>query len=99
MSVFYANPAELRAKGAQMVEHAQAFADNVKKIYATIDEMVHSNYTSPDAIALANEIEKHHNDMNHMAQIIAEYGDFLSNFGSSVIKNQADNIANIKIQG
>ncbi len=97
MGLFYANPAELRAKGAQMVEHSQAFADNVKKIYATVEEMVHSNYTSPDAIALANEIERHHADMNRMAQIIGEYGQFLSSYGGAVVKNQADNIARINI--
>lgn len=98
MSVFKANPEELRAKGSQMIDYASQFETNVRKIYSTIQEMIHSNYTSPDAIALANEIEKHHNDMNRMAKIIDNYGQFLTNYGNAVIRNQMNNITNMNIE-
>ena len=97
MSVFGAVPQELASNGQKMIGHAQSFQDNVKKLYVTIDNLVHSNYTSPDAIQLANEIGQYRPQMDRMAKIINDYGEYLISFAGNVVNNQQENIDRIHI--
>ena len=53
MGKFTADPDVLRLKGEQIVDQSLQFKKNVEKIFNTVNEMLHSNYLSPEAVAIA----------------------------------------------
>lgn len=88
MGKFIANPDMLAAKGNGIIEQAMLFRRNVEKIYNTVHELTNSDYLSPEAVAIGNQIQTYKTDLETMAKIIEEYGVFCKNSGNSVIKNQ-----------
>ena len=62
MGRFVADPQMLKVKGEEIENQAQQFAQNVEKIYTTVEEMVNSDYLSPEAKAIADEIKSYRND-------------------------------------
>ena len=91
MGRFVANPDILRAKGTELVSQADLFAQNVNKIYENVHKMVNTDYLSPEAKAIANEIESYKDDLNRMAKVISDYGKFCLDASNKVLTNQ-DNI-------
>lgn len=96
MGKFGANPEVLRTKGNEVLEESKSFGQNVEKVYQTVNEMINSDYLSPEAVAMANEIQSYRDDLNKMTKIIEDYGQFCINASSSVIRNQENIIDGIK---
>lgn len=94
---FVGNPEVLRAKGAAIIEQAQQFLNNVNKVYSTIEEMITGDYLSPEARVIASQIESHHDDLNNMAQVMADYGTYCSDAGSTIVSNQENIASSVKI--
>ena len=90
MSKFIANPQILRVKGDEIESKAQQFSQNVEKIYSTVEEMVNSDYLSPEAKAIADEIKSYREDLNAMTRKIGNYGAFCKNASNKVIRNQSN---------
>ena len=95
MSRFIANPQILRIKGEEVESQAQQFAQNVEKVYSTVEEMVNSDYLSPEAKAIAEEIRSYREDLNAMTRKIQNYGVFCKNASKKIINNQMNIIDNI----
>ena len=53
---FVAQPDVLKMEGNSILDKSQQFAQNVDKIYSTINEMVQSSYVSPAAVAIAKQL-------------------------------------------
>lgn len=96
MGRFTADPDVLRVKGDQIVDQSLQFKKNVENIFSTVNEMVRSNYLSPEALAIAKEIEGYRNDLDMMTRIIDQYGNFCKTASTKVIKHQDDVISSIK---
>lgn len=88
MGRFVADPQMLKIKGEEIENQAQQFAQNVEKIYKTVEEMVNSDYLSPEARAIANEIQSYRDDLNAMTRKISNYATFCKNASNKVIRNQ-----------
>lgn len=99
MGKFTADPDVLRVKGEQIIEQSLQFKRNVENIFSTVNEMVRSDYLSPEAIAIAKEIEGYRSDLEMMVRIIDQYGNFCKIASSKVIKNQEDGIASVNYGG
>ena len=95
MSRFIANPQILRVKGEEVESQAQQFAQNVEKVYSTVEEMVNSDYLSPEAKAIADEIRSYREDLNAMTRKIQNYGAFCKKASTKIINNQMNIIDNI----
>lgn len=96
MGRFVANPQILRIKGESLENQAQQFAVNVEKIYKTVEEMISSDYLSPEAVAIANEIKSYREDLNAMTRKISNYGVFCKRASDKVLRNQVNIIDGIK---
>lgn len=95
MGRFVASPDVLKAKGTELTTQADLFAKNVKTIYETVNKMVNTDYLSPEAKAIAAEMELYKDDLNKMAKTIYEYGNFCLGASSKVLINQDEIISGI----
>lgn len=94
--MFGAKPEMLIAKGNELAEQSQEFSRNAKKIFDTVNEMITSNYSSPEAVAIANEIKSYQDDLENMQRAINNYGEFCKIAGTKVVRNQEDIISSIE---
>ena len=92
---FVANPQVLKTEGNSIIDKGQQFGKNVEKIYATIQEMVGSDYVSPAAKAIARDIESYRETLNKMTKVINDYGNYCVNSGNIIAKNEQNIIDNI----
>lgn len=92
---FVASPEVLRAKGQELVNQSELFANNVAKIYESVNKMVNTDYLSPEAKAIANDINSYKNDLDIMTNTIRQYGNFCLNASNKVINNQEGIISGI----
>ena len=76
MGVFSISPVELTASGKKLLENAESFKTNSDNIFKTVDEMVQSDYISPEAMAIANQIYSYKDDLARMCSTINRYGSF-----------------------
>ena len=95
MGRFVASPEVLHASGQKMLGQSEQFAQNNQKIYQTVQKMVNTNYVSPEAKAIANEIFSYKEDLDKMTRTISHYGSFCVNASSKVIQNQENIISGI----
>ena len=91
MGRFVADPQMLKVKGEEIENQAQQFAQNVEKIYTTVEEMVNSDYLDPAARAIAENIHSYKDELANMANVIESYGNYCVKAGNAVVDNQ-DNI-------
>ena len=94
---FVGNPQVLRAKGGVILNQADQFQQNTNKVYATVEELINSDYLAPEARAIAQEIEKSHEDLNNMARVMADYGTYCSDAGATIINNQDSIASSVKL--
>ena len=94
---FVANPEVLRTKGLAIREQAQLFLQNVTKVYATLQNMLATDYLDPAMRELASQIESHREDLYKMTKVIADYATYCVNASNSVIKNQNNITSNIRV--
>lgn len=96
MLKFVADPGTIRTKGIEIDKQAEQFSKNVESIYNTVEQMVNSDFLSPDARAIAEEIKGYKGDLIAMTRAIREYATFCSNTSNKIIRNQENNIDSIK---
>lgn len=94
--MFGAKTQLLNDKGREIKEKASEFDNNSKKIFEVVNEMVVSDYSSPEAVAIANEIRSYQDDLIQMRNAMSGYGDFCINASNLVINNQNDIMSRIK---
>lgn len=94
--MFGAKPELLITKGNELEGQSREFGSNGKKIFDTVEEMITSNYSSPEAVAIANEIRSYQDDLESMQRAIANYGEFCKIAGNKVIRNQENIISSIE---
>ena len=90
METFVADPITIKTKGDQILGLVDSFTDNMNKLYATIEQMINSDYLSPEAYVLANEIKKYKVELNNIRNIMANYGMFRQGTSNQVVNNQED---------
>ena len=95
MGVFSISPVELSASGKKLLENAESFKTNSENIFKTVDEMVHSDYISPEAMAIANQIYSYSEDLTRMCKTIARYGQFCITSSGKIEATQDDIISRI----
>ena len=86
----------LMAKGSAVLMQADDFAKNVKKIYEAVYEMGASNYVSAESMAMVQEIDSFHPDLEKMANIIAQYGAYCQGASKAVVNTQNNIIDAVK---
>ena len=65
-------------------------------LYSTVEEMINSDYLSPAAKAIADEIKSYREDLNAMTRKISRYGEFCKNASNKVIRNDTNIVNSIK---
>lgn len=95
MGVFSISPVELTASGKKLLDNAETFKTNSENIFKTVDEMIHSDYISPEAMAIANQIYSYSDDLTRMCQTIARYGKFCITSSSKIEATQDDIISRV----
>lgn len=96
MGKFLADPEQLRVFGNKILGEAEQFKQNYEKVFNTVNEMVSTDYLSPDARVLGNSINNRRQDLVIMYNTMVDYGNFCLKASANVIKNQEDNIAGIR---
>lgn len=86
----------LRAKGGVVIQQAEEFVNNVKKIYQAVYEMGSSSYISAESMAMVQEIDNFHADLDKMANIIAQYGAYCQGASKAVVNTQNNIIDSVK---
>ena len=98
MGVFSISPYELAASGKKQSDNAESFATNSENIFKAVDEMIHSDYISPEAMAIANQIYSYSEDLKRMCNTISRYGKFCVTASGKTLQNQEDIIARTRFQ-
>ena len=88
MGKFIADPEILIPKGNEIKGISGEFNANIAKVYDTIDHMVQTEYISPEAMEIKKEIDNRRKDLEDMAKVINQYGDYCISSGNKVIDNQ-----------
>ena len=63
----------------------------MQKLFATVDEMVNSDYLDPAARAIAENIHSYRDQLVNVSNVIESYGNYCLKAGNAVVDNQ-DNI-------
>ncbi len=92
---FVAQPDVLKMEGNSILDKSQQFAQNVDKIYSTINEMVQSSYVSPAAVAIAKQIESYKEDLLKMTRTIDNYGTYCVNAANTITRNEGNIIDSV----
>ena len=93
---FVGDPDVLIPKGNEMKGLSTGFNDEIKKVYDTVEQIATSEYLSPEAKAIKEEIDKYKADLLEMGKTMGEYGQFSEDAGNDIIKNQNGIIDEIK---
>lgn len=93
---FAAQPEILKTEGNEILDKSERFAQNVNKIYTTIEEMKKSSYMSPAALAIAGEIAKYREDLDKMTKAIRNYGNYCVKSANVINKNESNIIDNVQ---
>ena len=65
---------QLDVAGKNIINEANGIAQIVTTIYQIVNEMVRNNYQSVAAIAVANKIKSHHQELLNLTRKIENYG-------------------------
>lgn len=98
MGVFSISPVALTASGKKLLENAESFKNNSDNIFKTVDEMIHSDYISPEAMAIANQIYSYSDDLTRMCNTISRYGQFCITSSGKIETTQDDIISRTRFQ-
>ena len=75
MGTFGMNTGEVHKLGVAVTDNAQDFGTNNKKIYDIVTSLVHSHFTSPEAIALEQKLESFKPMLNEMQAALNAQGE------------------------
>ena len=95
MGKFVADPPVLIREGIGMNTISQSFTEDIEKVYTTLDDMISKDYLSPEALEIARKIQGQRQELDNMARVINQYGDFSIHAGNKVINNQENIISEI----
>ena len=95
MGKFVADPPVLIREGIGMNAISNSFKEDIEKVYTTLQDMISKDYLSPEAVAIANKIESQRPDLENMAKVIEQYGNFSISAGNRVFDNQENIISEI----
>lgn len=98
-NVFLADPTVLATEGKKMVESAQDFRANTEKIYNNIADMIERSYISDGARAIAADILTYKDELENMAKVIEDYGNYCAASGATVVRNEENIADNYKVNG
>jgi hypothetical protein len=90
MSRFVGNPQALRAAGGAILEQGGQFKKLINSLYERIDELINTDYPSPEARSIATSIVNRKDVLIQMAQVIDDYGTYCNDASTTVYNNQAD---------
>ena len=76
MGTFGMNTGEVNARGLSITKQAEEFGFNHKKINEIIDAMIASDYTSDDAIAIAEKCKSYDPLLNQIQAKIEGHGTY-----------------------
>ena len=96
MSQFIADPLTIDNSGKQIFSLAESFDANIKKMDTTINELVASDYVSPEAKAIAQELKNYRPQLENIRNVMAAYGNFGRQTGTTVLNNQQELSADVK---
>ena len=89
---FFADPDALRRVGSNIIDAAQNFRANNQKIFDNIADLIERSYISEGSRAIANDILQYKDDLENMARVIEDYGNYSTSTGATVVRNE-ENIA------
>lgn len=92
MGRFVGNPEQMNLIGSKILEDADSFKTNYEKIFKTVDEMLMSDFISPDARALGASIKSNADTLQNMYKVMNDYGIYCKNSANKIIRNQESNI-------
>lgn len=93
---FEAHTADMRQRSQDILTEATSFRDQIRKVYNTIDEMLASNYSSPDAEAIARVIRGYKPQLDELATMIENYGEFAAYSANRVTKTQDSIVSGLR---
>ena len=93
---FVGDPEVLLPKGNNMKGYSTEFTNEITSVYNTLDNMVASEYISPEAKGIKEEIETYKVDLENMAKVINQYGDYCVGAANKIINNQDGIIDSVK---
>lgn len=93
MGAFRISPTVLTASGNKLIENSNEFKTNSDNVFKTVEEMVHSDYISPDAIAIAREINSYKDELMRMVNTMNRYGEFCITSSNKIERTQDDIIS------
>ena len=96
MSQFIADPLTIDNSGKQIFSLAESFDANIKKMDTTINELVASDYVSPEAKAIAQELKNYRPQLENIRNVMAAYGNFGRKTGATVLNNQQELSKDVK---
>ena len=99
MGKFVADPEQIRTIGNKVLDEANQFKENYEKIFTTVNEMVTTDYLSPDAKVLAGLINNRKEELVAMYNTMLEYGAYCLKVSDSVVRNVESNISNMRGAG
>lgn len=95
MGRFVADPPVLVREGIGITTIGSSFEEEIDRVYTALEEMVSKDYLSPEAEAIANKIQAQRPDLENMAKVINQYGNFSIQAGNKVFDNQENIISEI----
>jgi len=96
MGKFVADPPVLIREGIGMTTISQSFKEDIETVYTTLEDMISKDYLSKEAMAIADKIKSQRQDLENMAKVINQYGNFSIQAGNKVFENQENIISEIR---
>ena len=94
MGIFKMSTEAVHAAGVKINEEANAFDTNLKEIKKIVDTIVSSEYCSPEARDIANEIASKQQAFNNMRQTLENYGN-MGIVASNITEQTSDDISSM----
>ena len=89
MAIIKASPEELRTQGRKLVSNAEQYLQEVKKLYATVDNL-RAIWQGDDNQIYVSKVYSYKSNIDALGQVIGNYGVFLQETGNSLEKLNAD---------
>jgi len=96
MGRFIADPDVLLPEGNKINGISSDFFSEIENVYATADNMVRTEYLSPEALAIKKEMDEKRKDLEEMAKVMGKYGNYCINSGNKVVNNQEEVIDQVQ---
>lgn len=96
MAKFAADPMILGQQGRAINDQAAEFKNNSETVFRTVEAIISSDYVSPASQEIGRQILSKKDDIAAMRRIMEDYGNFCGVAGSTVTRNEENNIDTFK---